>query len=326
MKRLFDQLFLNFFSFFLIGMFFLLPFYLSKSDVRDYEAFTLLHTQGIIEDRGSWQKVTQTIRSKKNIPTIEQVNYAVQLANHHNFAMALNKAAQQPTVEILPSRHDFLEFSVITIPSIYSNHNVFIKNYVNTLSKLIETAEKNIVLDLTNNTGGSREPMILGVRSLIPDGQLFDEVDKWKNHYPLILKNTLLLGGISGSTWNGFNHLTVNPTPKSLNKKVAVVVNHKTASAAENVLIALKNNHKVKVFGQQTSGLTTLNAAKYLTTRHNNIPWLINYSIGYIQSTANGNQNPASYPNGILPDTKSDFTYLNQENKQLVQQLRSWFK
>lgn len=168
--------------------------------------------------------------------------------------------------------------------------------------------------------------MILGARSLIPDGQLFDEVDKWKNHYPLIFKNTLLLGGIPGSTRNGFNHLTFKPTQKILNKKVAVVVNHKTASAAENVLLALKNNHKVQVFGQQTAGLTALNAAKYLTTRRSNTQWLINYSIGSIRSTADCDQHSASYPNGILPDMNSDFTYLNQENQQLVQQLRSWFK
>lgn len=126
----------------MIGTISLLPFYLSKNDVRDYEAFTFVNTQGIIEDQHSWQKMSQSILSKKSTPTIDQVNYAVQLANHHNFAMAFNTAAQQPTVEILPSRDDFLEFSVITIPSIYSNNNEFIKNYVNTLSKLIETAEK----------------------------------------------------------------------------------------------------------------------------------------------------------------------------------------
>ncbi|EPA1416182.1 peptidase S41, partial [Enterococcus faecalis] len=73
----------------------------------------------------------------------------------------------------LPTLSKVGRYNVITIPGIYSLSESMISKYINTLSNLIEESKENIVLDLSNNPDGDVVPMLLGARSLIPDGLIF---------------------------------------------------------------------------------------------------------------------------------------------------------
>lgn len=66
-----------------------------------------------------------------------------------------------------------------------------------------------------------------------------------KGKVSCLLKNGKLFGGIPG-TINELNLYKLSLHKKKLGKKVAVVINNNTASAAESLLLALKNNPNVK--------------------------------------------------------------------------------
>ena len=67
----------------------------------------------------------------------------------------------------LPSISSMRDLTIINIPSVYSNDDNFSIKYASKLTDLIEYTSGNIVLNLSNNYGGLKEPMIIGASSLI---------------------------------------------------------------------------------------------------------------------------------------------------------------
>lgn len=300
-----------------------LPQYL-KIETRGYEAFQFMDKNGIIENVEAWKIITKQTHNGRNITNITQLNEMYNVANRHSSASELVSVKDQVTMETLPSCSEIDEFTVITIPGIYSNDNRFVQTYVNTLSQFIQKSSGKLVLDLTNNSGGSREPMIIGASSLIPDGNIFNEIDKERNSFPLLLENNTLIGGIPGTLWPDFNKLDFLSVSKKLEKKVAVLTNNKTASAAENLLLALKNNKNVRVFGEATAGLTSLNKIIGLPSSIKNNFWLLSCTIGYIE-TDSRDKNEGFIHRKIEPDIHTKFTFMSRSNQELFDELREWF-
>ncbi|STP30223.1 C-terminal processing peptidase [Enterococcus durans] len=313
--------------FFLLGLCTLvlfLPSYLKK-ETRGIEAVQFVANHGMIENREEWEEILEKTNYGRNIDNIDYLNYVLYTVNKHSSAFKFEYNNPRKT-EIVPTKRQEGHFTVITIPSIYTENTQFVKKYVHSLSDFIKDAKQNIVLDLITNSGGSREPMIMGIRSLIPDGIIFNEIDNRGNTFPLVLKNNQLIGGIPGDLWTSINSFDFPIENKIVNKKIAVLTSERTASAAENLLLALKKNEHVKVFREATAGLTTLNTNFFLENPNSKDLWEIVCSIGYLERN-NGTTNASSAKNfPIEPDIKNSFPLLNKENTELIRQLNQWFK
>lgn len=118
---------------------------------------------------------------------------------------------------------------------------------------------KGVIVDLSENTGGSILPMYFAIAPLIPDGPIAPMSDKY--------------GNVSGMTWeNGVGtyhnngeatgeYFALENTAEKLNKPVAVIIGPSTASAGEFTALALKGLDNVKLFGRDSAGYTSGNAS-----------------------------------------------------------------
>lgn len=68
-----------------------------------------------------------------------------------------------------------------------------------------------------------------------------------------------------------------------MKKKVAVIIINNTASAAESLLLALKNNPNVKVFGTSSAGFTSVNSSRIFINKNSDNFWWLVYTIGYYE-------------------------------------------
>lgn len=118
---------------------------------------------------------------------------------------------------------------------------------------------KGIIVNLSENTGGSIIPMYMAISSLIPDGPIAPMSDKHGNISGMTLENGVGTYQDNGEDTREFFALE-NPTEK-LNKPVAVIIGPSTASAGEFTALALKGLDNVKLFGRDSAGYTSGNAS-----------------------------------------------------------------
>lgn len=128
--------------------------------------------------------------------------------------------------------------------------------FANILIKQIETLDNNNIdkwiIDLRNNGGGNRYPMLSGLAPIIGNGLVGYSI-KSNKYIPEKIKN----GTINFSSLETVKYTTKNPY-----KKIAVLINEKTGSSGEMVAIALLGFERIKSFGQESGGFTTVNSTK----------------------------------------------------------------
>jgi len=107
-----------------------------------------------------------------------------------------------------------------------------------------------VIVDLSNNTGGDMNPIILGISSLLPNGKLFSSVDNTNETLNVSLKNDSISSNES---------LKVNKTSKLNKIPVAVIMNKITASSGEITALSFKGLSNVKFFGEKSTGYTSMN-------------------------------------------------------------------
>jgi carboxyl-terminal processing protease len=128
--------------------------------------------------------------------------------------------------------------------------------FANTLIKQIQILDENEIdkwiIDLRDNRGGNRWPMLAGLTPIIGDGLIGYNIVLNK-HIPIIIKKGLI------------NYSTIEPnqyTTKKPFKKIAVIINEHTGSSGEMVAIAVLGFDITKSFGQESAGYTTINSSR----------------------------------------------------------------
>ena len=146
------------------------------------------------------------------------------------------------------------QFGHLVIPSFNKGNDLdqylFLDSTIRQIAKADRENElKGWLVDLRNNTGGSMYPMIACILPLIEEDSLGYFLDK------------------KGKTsWNSIfkkSKMAIQRVPKykckNLNLKIALLIDHKTASAAEMTAISLLGKSNVKLLGQKSKGLVTAN-------------------------------------------------------------------
>lgn len=225
----------------------------NKTNFDASKVVRYMSKHGIIEHPSKWQRMVANTKNGKNIKTVPELSRALQQGNDHAWAVSsLKKIENLNYPTITETRH----LKILNVPSFYSNSAQKRAKYINTLSHQLGLLQhqETLILNFSNNLGGDPLPMIAGLADLIPRGTLWADVDNKGHEHNVIKGRTAIYGGLTKTTEKV-------PSPhKKLNfKKIVVVSNQRTASAAEVTLIALKRNKHTKIIGRPTTGLTSIN-------------------------------------------------------------------
>lgn len=169
----------------------------------------------------------------------------------------LVKKYEDEDVNIPPEVRKIKEFGYIKLTSFDGTDETeivkFGESLHNSIQDLYNQNIKGWIVDLRDNPGGNMDPMILGLGPLIERNPtayfLFPEDTKHSWGY---LKGTYY--------YNGEEEFVIkNPAKLDTKKPTAILINEKTASSAEMLVVSLLNKN-VKVFGRKSKGRTTGNA------------------------------------------------------------------
>jgi carboxyl-terminal processing protease len=123
-----------------------------------------------------------------------------------------------------------------TYIKIYRFHGDFDQQLAEALHQITDSAKTKVIIDLRNNLGGETDLAISVADKFIPNGIIVEE--KLKN------KNEDIVHKASGGA--AFKNI-----------KVIVLTNTETASGAEILAAAIKDNHRGTLVGEKTYGKGT---------------------------------------------------------------------
>ena len=160
-----------------VSFFFFLP--LKSIDSRSYEVLHTISQYGVISNKDEWRNILELTRYGRKVTNVDNLNTLVYGVNKHSSVKQISSDKDMDNMETLklPSISKYEDLTIINIPSVYSNDDNFSIKYASKLTDLIEYTSGNIVLNLSNNYGGLKEPMIIGASSLIPNGMLFSNIN-----------------------------------------------------------------------------------------------------------------------------------------------------
>ncbi len=185
--------------------------------------------------------------------------------DHHSFLMSPEevknwKNATDPDGGIEFCKYKKIgDFGYVTVPPFHGGNIKLMKAYSDSLHLALRKLEdmhiKGWIIDLRQNTGGNMTPMIAGLGPLFDVEKVGSLVDVEGNRQSWYYKNGHYI-------WESDTILSV-PHPVKLRSKlpIAVLISSKTGSSGEIVVISFISNHKTKLFGEPTWGLTTGNGA-----------------------------------------------------------------
>lgn len=155
---------------------------------------------------------------------------------------ASSRDSQEPTSQVLEGDLLYLQLT-----DILTADRGKLKAYARTLqTALDQPGLRGVIIDLRDNRGGNMYPMLAGLSSLLPEGDLFSFAYRSGQKQVLSLKQI--------GRWSGL------PLAKTKHQvPIAILTSDYTASSAEIVAMSFQGLDKVRVFGQPTAGFTTSN-------------------------------------------------------------------
>ncbi|MFC6200946.1 S41 family peptidase [Lactiplantibacillus nangangensis] len=215
-------------------------------------AITMMSKEGLIEDSQAWEQVLKQTDHGKKIKTVKELSKALSAGNSHSWAVSSLGKIEHITQ---PSTTTVGQLKIINVPAFYTNSAKKRQRYVKTLTKQVQQVrhDHSIILNFVHNTGGDVYPMVAGLSALIPNGTLWSDVDNHGKAFKVRLTKHQVTGGMAHDSE------PLASTGKLLNKRIYVITDQTTASAAEFTIIALAHNPRVTIVGRDTAGATSQN-------------------------------------------------------------------
>ncbi|MBK7627306.1 MAG: S41 family peptidase [Bacteroidales bacterium] len=224
------------------------------------------------------------------------IKYALSLLHDgHSFLVPSNIMKKEYSdtamrkIQSIESHYDN-EIGYIKIPG-FVGSKVLSKAFASRIQDFIKDLDKHKIngwiIDLRDNGGGDMWPMLLGVGPILGDGTA---------GYFVNCKNNYEKWGYSNG--KAFMDTTIVIQTDSLyqlknkNKKIAILINNKTASSAEAIAVAFIGLPKTRFFGNATCGLTTGNSTFILSDS----------SMIALMTVVYADRNKTLYGKKIIPD------------------------
>lgn len=228
-----------------------------------------LKKESIVREKVDWEKLYINLDSitysEKHFLDKEKV-YSVFIKalrdagdNHSLFiSKSISNEINKVNENEVLSTSKYLENNIgyLKIPTAWISDEKKAIKYTNELIEQIKTLDENDIdkwiIDLRDNLGGNRWPMLSGLTPIIGDGLM---------GYNYI-SNKYIPYSIKKGSMNYSKLKTTNYTTKKPFKKIAVMLNDHTGSSGEMVAIAILGFEMTKSFGQASGGYATVNSSK----------------------------------------------------------------
>lgn len=225
-----------------------------------------ISTNYIKKDVLNWVKIKYKVKDSikqfnNNNDVYNAINYTLFLINdRHSFFLKpkenifKNDSLAIPEVQSKIVGNNIGYIKILGFGANDSLSKLYALKIRKTLIKLDKSSNLNgWIIDLKDNNGGAIFSQPLGVSPLLKDSIISYYKDNKGNFKPIIcFKNSFKFGhNDSGATINYENTL-INE-----GKKIAILINSRTASCGELVAMSLKFQTNAKTFGSKSSGLTT---------------------------------------------------------------------
>jgi carboxyl-terminal processing protease len=233
------------------------------------DALDIIQKHSIKKEKIDWNDYrSKVLKYGKKDKTMDDyhktIKYALSLLNdgHSLFVSStdLKKGLSDTTMKKIKSIVSEYTNGIgyIKIPGFFGNEKLE-KIFAGRIQDLIKDLDKHKIIgwiiDLRDNEGGNMWPMLLGVGPILGDGTAGYFVND---------KNVFEKWGYSKG--KAFMDTTIVLQADSIyqlknkNKKIAILVNNKTASAAEAIAVAFIGLPNTRFFGNPTYGRTTGNS------------------------------------------------------------------
>ncbi|MCT2909742.1 hypothetical protein EFT87_13910 [Schleiferilactobacillus harbinensis] len=300
------------------------------------ETVAYMSQHGIIEDKTAWQEVVDKTDAGRTITTIADLNAVMQVGNKHSSAAKRDASIRH---EQLPGAYRAGRLTVVDIPTFYTMRQSVYLRYIVKLNQLIAHTRGDLVLNFSGNQGGIPTAMIFGLYALIPNGQLWTSVANTGKEQQVSLVKDGLQGG-AASYRSTVVKRVLEKVKKRLNKKVAIIMDNNSASAAEFTIMAVKKNPLARIFGLPSAGYTTENSnVTYHSPICDNswqiIPWMVTRTDHTVRciNVVNARQTHNFSNTPVMPDvlftqpinTGGANAHHSQISKSLLSQIRKWF-
>ena len=180
----------------------------------------------------------------KGYKTKEDIEFEIKkiMASLDKYSIYINK--KDSLTKTRQNTYTPISFKIIDNKYLYISLPYFYKNVSKKLSKIIKyNSNLAIILDLRDNIGGHLDEAIKTVDLFIDNGMIVSQIGKNKN----LTKK-----------YYATKQKTITTKP------MVVLINHKTASAAEIVSGALQDHKRTTLIGTQTYGKGTIQSLIYL--------------------------------------------------------------
>ena len=237
----------------------------TKDEIFFDKIFKSIHYNSIKKDELNWTIIERKVKdSVKVFNSVEDVYTAIECTLHfiedkHGFFrrtknnFLLNDSLSIPDIKTTIVGRDI---GYIKIKGFGANNSLS-KKYALKIRKSFKDLDNSSnlsgwIIDLKDNNGGTDYSQFLGLSPLFKDS-IIAYTKNNKGVFKKIICSNNYFRGSSGS----IQSINFDSTLKNKNKKIAVLINSKTASLGELVTLALKSQGNTKIFGSESRGMTT---------------------------------------------------------------------
>lgn len=205
------------------------------------------------------------------------------------YTQQLSEQIQNVKTEVLLPLSEYLGNGIgyVKIPKTwsfdFSEDLTFTDTIISQIQKLDQFEIENWIIDLRGNQGGNGWPMLAGLIPIIGDGLVGYKIGPKKTRPQSIKKGTILYSELETKTY----------TTKISYRKIAVLLDERTASSGELVALSILGFENTKSFGQNSAGLTTYNTGFGFSNDASTL---------FLATSFMADKNRKVYKNGISPN------------------------
>ncbi|MEG0472089.1 MAG: S41 family peptidase [Solibacillus sp.] len=273
------------------------PIYFFSPSTERYGkvAIDMIELNGYYAQGEKWEETKEKLENEmKKVSEYKDTYSLIEVAlqeggGKHSFLLTKKNQQRLSAQDEMPvvTRED--DVLLIKLPK-HSDAVANGKQYAETVLQEIQqnTDIKGAIVDLRGNSGGDMGPMITAVSPFLKDGTLF---------YFEFLDRDMSVELEGGQSIGGGSQIAVDIPPIKLDVPVAVLIDDKTASSGEAVLMAFMGQPHTKTFGQPTAGYASANVTLPMYDDA-----MINVTVAY-NRTLDGQ---IFYDDPVPPDVETD--------------------
>ena len=239
----------------------------SNKDFESYfeETFQVIKAESIKSKEIDWDELKQSVKDciqfNSYDDVLKAISYTIELINDGHSTFWYGYRPDRLTIDtfcVPEIEARIIEDSIayLRLPGFMANDSLT-KEYSKSIRETVLRLDKQQLLsgwiiDLRKNRGGKMSRECLGLAPLFKDPLVGIAVNnKGEFRYTTCDSNYFYHGDLKMDSLMADLHLINN------DKKIAVLINERTASGGEFLALAFKFQDNTKVFGQRTKGLTS---------------------------------------------------------------------